>query len=65
MGLGMPLAMMPLLMIAMSGVPREDAGLASGIVNAFLELAGAIGVSRWARSPPTARGRCSRAARRR
>lgn len=45
MGVGMPLAMMPLLTIAMSGVRREDAGLASGIVNAFLQLAGAVGVS--------------------
>ncbi len=65
MGLGMPVAMMPLLTIAISDVPREDAGLASGIVNAFLQLAGASACPRWARSPPTARGRCSRAARRR
>jgi MFS family permease len=44
-GVGAPLSMMPLLTIAMAGVPREHAGLASGVTNAFLQLAGAVGVS--------------------
>jgi EmrB/QacA subfamily drug resistance transporter len=44
-GLGAPLSMMPLLTIAMDGVAREHAGLASGVANAFLQLAGAVGVS--------------------
>lgn len=36
---------MPLLTIAMSEVPRADAGLASGIVNTPLQVATAIGVA--------------------
>ena len=45
MGLGMGTAMLPLLTIAMSGVPDQDAGLASGIVNVSMQLAGAIGIA--------------------
>jgi MFS family permease len=45
MGLGMGTAMLPLLTIAMSKVPEHDAGLASGIVNVSMQLAGAIGIA--------------------
>ena len=45
MGLGMGTAMLPLLTIAMSGVPQQDAGLASGIVNVSMQLAGAVGIA--------------------
>jgi len=45
MGLGMGTAMLPLLTIAMSGVPEQDAGLASGIVNVSMQLAGALGIA--------------------
>ena len=45
MGLGTGTAMLPLLTIAMSGVPERDAGLASGIVNVSAQLAGALGIA--------------------
>ena len=45
MGLGTGIAMLPLLTIAMSGVPEQDAGLASGIVNVSMQLAGALGIA--------------------
>jgi EmrB/QacA subfamily drug resistance transporter len=45
MGLGAGLAFMPLLTIAMANVPRDDAGLASGIVNTSLQMASAIGIA--------------------
>jgi EmrB/QacA subfamily drug resistance transporter len=45
MGVGMGTAMLPLLTIAMSGVPERDAGLASGIVNVSMQLAGALGIA--------------------
>jgi EmrB/QacA subfamily drug resistance transporter len=45
MGLGMGTAMLPLLTIAMSGVPEKDAGLASGILNVSMQLAGALGIA--------------------
>ena len=45
MGLGMGTAMLPLLTIAMSGVPERDAGLGSGIVNVSMQLAGALGIA--------------------
>ena len=45
MGLGMGTAMLPLLTIAMSGVPEQDAGLGSGIVNVSMQLAGALGIA--------------------
>jgi EmrB/QacA subfamily drug resistance transporter len=44
-GLGAGLAFLPLLTIAMANVPATDAGMASGIVNTSLQLAGAIGVA--------------------
>jgi EmrB/QacA subfamily drug resistance transporter len=44
-GLGAGLAFMPLLTIAMEHVPSRDAGLASGIVNASLQLSAAVGVA--------------------
>ena len=39
LGLGMSVSAVPLLTIAMADVPREDAGLASGIVNVSMWLA--------------------------
>lgn len=45
LGLGIGTAMLPLLTIAMSGVPEADAGLASGIVNVSMQLAGALGIA--------------------
>jgi EmrB/QacA subfamily drug resistance transporter len=45
MGLGMGTAMLPLLTIAMSGVPEADAGLGSGIINVSMQLAGALGIA--------------------
>jgi EmrB/QacA subfamily drug resistance transporter len=45
MGLGAGGSFMPLLTIAMSDVPRADAGLASGIVNVSMWVAAAIGLA--------------------
>jgi hypothetical protein len=44
-GAGMGTASIPLLTIAMAEVPPADAGLASGIVNVSMQVAGAIGVA--------------------
>ncbi|MBV8713100.1 MAG: hypothetical protein JOY56_15025, partial [Solirubrobacterales bacterium] len=43
--IGAGLSFLPLTTIAMADVPIADAGLASGIVNASLQIAGAIGVA--------------------
>jgi EmrB/QacA subfamily drug resistance transporter len=45
LGLGAGSAMSPLLTIALSEVPRQDAGLGSGIVNVSLQLSSALGVA--------------------
>lgn len=45
MGVGMGAASVPLLTIAMADVPHRDAGLASGIVNVSMQVAGALGVA--------------------
>jgi EmrB/QacA subfamily drug resistance transporter len=45
LGLGMGTSMLPLLTIAMSGVPERDAGLASGIINVSMQIAGALGLA--------------------
>ncbi|MGA2758260.1 MAG: MFS transporter [Solirubrobacteraceae bacterium] len=45
LGAGMGTASVPLLTIAMSDVPPADAGLASGIVNVSMQVAGALGVA--------------------
>jgi EmrB/QacA subfamily drug resistance transporter len=45
LGLGIGNAFMPLLAIAMDEVPRADAGLGSGIVNASQQLSGALGLA--------------------
>src|SRR4051794_16624906 len=45
MGLGMGTAMLPLLTIGMSGVPEQDAGISSGIINVSMQLAGALGIA--------------------
>ncbi len=45
LGLGAGCAMSPLLAIALSEVPHEDAGLGSGIVNVSMQLAAAVGVA--------------------
>jgi MFS family permease len=44
-GLGIGSAFMPLLSIAMAGVPAADAGLGSGIVNVSQQVAGALGLA--------------------
>ena len=44
-GLGIGLAFMPLLGIAMADVPAADAGLGSGIVNVSQQVAGALGLA--------------------
>jgi EmrB/QacA subfamily drug resistance transporter len=45
MGLGAGTSFMPLLTIAMSDVPNEDAGLGSGIVNVSMQGSAALGVA--------------------
>jgi EmrB/QacA subfamily drug resistance transporter len=45
LGLGAGLAFLPLITIAMADVPPADAGLASGIVNASLQISAAIGIA--------------------
>ena len=45
LGLGAGLAFLPLMTLAMADVPTTDAGLASGIVNASLQISAAIGIA--------------------
>jgi MFS family permease len=45
LGLGGGSAMIPLLQIAMAEAPKEDAGLASGIVNVSMQMAAALGLA--------------------
>jgi len=45
MGVGMGAGSVPLLTIAMAEVPAADAGLASGIVNVSMQVAGAVGIA--------------------
>jgi EmrB/QacA subfamily drug resistance transporter len=45
LGLGAGMAFLPLTTMAMAEVPLADAGLASGIVNASLQISGAIGIA--------------------
>jgi EmrB/QacA subfamily drug resistance transporter len=45
LGLGAGLSFLPLTTMAMAEVPLADAGLASGIVNASLQISGAIGIA--------------------
>jgi len=44
-GLGIGMAFMPLLQIAMADVPAGDAGLGSGIVNVSQQISGALGLA--------------------
>jgi MFS family permease len=44
-GLGLGLAFMPLLGIAMADMPAADAGLGSGIVNVSQQISGALGLA--------------------
>jgi EmrB/QacA subfamily drug resistance transporter len=44
-GIGAGTSFMPLLTVAMADVPRQDAGLASGIVNVSVQISGALGVA--------------------
>jgi EmrB/QacA subfamily drug resistance transporter len=44
-GLGSGASFIPLLSIAMAKVPREDAGIASGIVNVSMQISAAIGLA--------------------
>jgi EmrB/QacA subfamily drug resistance transporter len=45
LGVGAGTAFLPLMTIAMADVPSRDAGLASGIVNASLQISAAIGIA--------------------
>jgi hypothetical protein len=45
LGVGAGLSFLPLTTIAMADVPLADAGLASGIVNASLQISAAIGIA--------------------
>jgi predicted MFS family arabinose efflux permease len=45
LGLGAGASFLPLLTIGMSDAPRQDVGLASGIVNVSVQLFGAIGLA--------------------
>jgi EmrB/QacA subfamily drug resistance transporter len=45
LGLGAGSAFLPLMTIAMADIPDRDAGLASGIVNASLQISAAIGLA--------------------
>jgi EmrB/QacA subfamily drug resistance transporter len=45
MGVGIGMAFMPLLTIAMAEVPNADAGLGSGIVNVSMQVSGALGLA--------------------
>jgi EmrB/QacA subfamily drug resistance transporter len=44
-GLGAGAAFIPLLSIAMAQVPREHAGVASGVVNVSMQISGAVGLA--------------------
>jgi EmrB/QacA subfamily drug resistance transporter len=45
LGLGAGTAFLPLMTLAMADVPATDAGLASGIVNASLQISAAVGIA--------------------
>jgi EmrB/QacA subfamily drug resistance transporter len=45
LGMGMSVSAVPLLTIAMADVPKNDAGLASGIVNVSMWLASSVGLA--------------------
>ncbi|HUY16239.1 MAG TPA: MFS transporter [Acidimicrobiales bacterium] len=45
LGIGMSISAVPLLTIAMADVPKNDAGLASGIVNVSMWLASSVGLA--------------------
>jgi EmrB/QacA subfamily drug resistance transporter len=45
LGLGAGFAFLPLMTLAMADVPATDAGLASGIVNASLQISAAVGIA--------------------
>ncbi len=45
LGAGAGASFMPLLQIAMSEIPNDDAGLGSGVVNVSQQLAGAVGLA--------------------
>lgn len=45
MGLGMGLAMNPLFLAAMQGLPEDETGLASGVINTAFMMGGALGLA--------------------
>jgi MFS family permease len=45
LGLGCGMALNPVLLAAMGGVPQSDSGLASGIVNTAFMMGGALGLA--------------------
>ena len=59
--IGMGLTFVPVTLIATSGVPVDDAGLASGLFNTSQQVGGALGSRSCPRSRPTRRPTCSRA----
>jgi EmrB/QacA subfamily drug resistance transporter len=44
-GLGIGLAFVPLSIVALAGVPQQEAGLASGLMNTTQQVGGALGVA--------------------
>jgi MFS family permease len=44
-GIGMALAFVPMSIGALSGIGREDAGVASGLLNTSQQIGGAVGVA--------------------
>ena len=45
LGLGTGMALNPMLLAAMDGVPPEESGLASGVVNTAFMMGGALGLA--------------------
>jgi Na+/melibiose symporter-like transporter len=44
-GLGMPFAFVPVTIAAVAGTKREEAGLASGLINTSQQIGGAVGIA--------------------
>ena len=44
-GLGMPFAFVPITIAAVAGTKREEAGLASGLINTSQQIGGAVGIA--------------------
>jgi MFS family permease len=44
-GLGIPFAFVPITIAAVAGTKREEAGLASGLINTSQQIGGAVGIA--------------------